>query len=322
VPAAVRLVGLIGLIGLIGPLGLAGCPQEPPPAAPEPDWVALVNGEPISESAFRSQLDAIKQAGKGFFRSSEAARRIRRDLLERMIDEELLLQEAQRKRIVLEPRLIEATIDLIDQEYPDGGLAAQLEAEGRTLDAYREATRESLLVQRLLKQEVADRIAISRQDIEVFYNSHRDRFVRPEQVRVRQIVTPTREQAEQLRKEILRGGSFEALAEQHSLGPEAAQGGDLGWFPRGRMPPEIEQVAFNLWSGTKVSKVIESPYGFHLFQPVGKRPARELTLEQARQEIERSLTEERIKEAERLYVRRLREKASIERDLQRLARIH
>ncbi len=309
-------------LGLVAAAGLVGCPQEPPAAAPEPDWVALVNGEPISQTEFQAQLDAIKQAGKGFFRSPDAARRIRRDLLERMIDETLLLQEAQRKRIVLEPRLIEATVELVDQGYPDGGLAAQLEAEGRTLAEYRRATRESLLVQRLLKQEVADRIAISRQDIGEYYESHRERFVRPEQVRVRQIVTPTREQAEQLRKEILRGASFEELAAQHSLGPEAAQGGDLGWFPRGRMPLEIEQVAFNLWSGTKVSKVIESPYGFHLFQPVGKRPARELTLEQAREEIERSLTEERIKEAERLYVRRLRDKASIERDLQRLARIH
>jgi peptidyl-prolyl cis-trans isomerase C len=309
-------------LGLLAAAGLVGCPQEPPPAAPEPDWVALVNGQPISQTEFRSKLDAIKQAGKGFFRSPEEARRIRRDLLERMIDEKLLLQEAQRKRVVLEPRLIEATVDLIDQGYPDGGLATQLESKGLTLAEYRRATRESLLVQRLLKQEVADRIAISRQEIEEFYDNHRERFVRPEQVRVRQIVTPTREQAEQLRKKILRGAAFEELAEQHSLGPEAAQGGDLGWFPRGRMPPEIEQVAFNLWSGTKVSKVIESPYGFHLFQPVGKRPARELTLEQARAEIERSLTEERIREAESLFVRRLREKASIERDLQRLARIH
>ena len=143
-----------------------------------------------------------------------------------------------------------------------------------------------MIIHRLLKLDVIDRIAISHEDIQKYYKQHHDRFVKPEEVRVRQIVTRTKDEAEQLRKKILRGASFEETAKKHSLGPEAVKGGDLGYFPRGRMPPEIDEVCFKLWAGSRASKSIESPYGFHLFKLVDKRPARELSLSTAKAEIE------------------------------------
>ena len=63
------------------------------------------------------------------------------------------------------------------------------------------------------------------------------------------------------------------LARKHSLSPDAKQGGDLGWFERGAMPPIFEQVCFALPEG-KVSDVVASSYGFHLFKVIGRRPAR------------------------------------------------
>jgi parvulin-like peptidyl-prolyl isomerase len=282
----------------------------------------MVNGQVISLTEFQAALDEIKAAGKGFFTSNESAGRIKRDLLERLIDKHLMLQEAHKKRIVIDPQLVDASVRLIQQEYPDGGLEEYLASKGLDLERYRRETETSLVIQRLIKQDVVDRIAISREDVQTYYEQNRDKFLRPEEVRVKQIVTRTQEEAEGLRKQILRGASFEELARQHSLGPEGLKGGDLGYFPRGRMPPEIEEVCFKLWPGTKASQVIESPYGFHLFQLVDKRPARELSLDEAREEIERALLDSRTKEAERFYIRSLREQASIDRDLQLLDRIH
>jgi len=168
---------------------------------------------------------------------------------------------------------------------------------------------------------VVDRIAVSREEVEKYYEEHRDQFRKPEEVRVRQIVTKTEEEAEKLRKMVLRGASFEELARKHSLGPEAKNGGDLGYFPRGRMPPAIEEACFKLWS-SHVSRVAASPYGFHLFQLVDRRAARELSLEDAREEIERKLVDEKTREAETYYIRSLREKASIQRDLSLLEKVH
>jgi peptidyl-prolyl cis-trans isomerase C len=297
------------------------CSRDEHESSPGPRAVAIVNGETIALADFQEALDEIRSVGKGFFVDKERANSLKRDLLERMIDTRLLLQEARRKRIVLDPNVAEASLDLARREYPPGGLEEELLKKGKSVEAYLKDTGSSLLLRKLLKREVVDRIAVSREEVEKYYEEHRDQFRKPEEVRVRQIVTRTEEEAEKLRKEIMRGASFEELARKHSLGPEAKKGGDLGYFPRGRMPPAIEEACFKLWS-SHVSRVAVSPYGFHLFQLVDRRPARELTLEEAGEEIERKLVDEKTREAETYYIRSLREKASIQRDLSLLDKVH
>jgi peptidyl-prolyl cis-trans isomerase C len=298
-----------------------GCSKDKHESSPGPWAVAVVNTEAITLEEFQEALDEIRSVGKGFFVDQERADSLKRDLLERMIDTRLLLQEAGRKRIVLDPKITEATLDLARREYPPGGLEEDLLKQGKTLEAYLEETGSSLLLRKLLKREVIDRIAVSREEVEKYYQEHGDQFRKPEEVRVRQIVTKTEEEAENLRKTILRGASFEELAREHSLGPEAKEGGDLGYFPRGRMPPAIEEACFKLWS-SYVGRATASPYGFHLFQLVDRRPARELSLEEAVPEIERKLIDEKTREAETYYIRSLRERANIQRDLSLLDKVH
>ncbi len=308
------------LVGLS--LGILACEQPAPSEPPGPSGVARVNGENISEATFIEALNELKEAGKGFFSSAETANRVKRDLLERLIEGELLLQEARRKGIHIDPKLVEAKIRLLDSQYQQGGLKTKLAKQDRKLEDYRRETTEGLLIEKLIKQEVIDRIAISRQEIEAFYERHGDLFLRPDEVRVRQIVTRTEEEAEKLRRQIHRGEDFTKLAAAHSLGPEGKQGGDLGYFPRGRMPPVIDEVCFKLYLSQKVSKVVASPYGYHLFKLVDKRPARQLSLDDARKEIEHKLVDERAKEAESYFIRSLRERARIDRDFALLDRIH
>ncbi|MBN2494795.1 MAG: peptidyl-prolyl cis-trans isomerase [Deltaproteobacteria bacterium] len=310
------------LAALLAAAAIGGCRKAEPQPPPPPPHVAIVTGEYITVEEFKQELNEIKEAGKGFFASSETSNRIKRDLLERLIDKRLLLQKARSQRIVPDPSLLQAKIKLLEHAYGAQGLESELSQRGSSMEDYERRTRESLLIERLLRQEVVDRIAISTKAIESYYENHGDRFVRPEEVRVRQIVTRTEEEAEQLRRDLLRGASFEDLARQHSLGPEATSGGDLGYFPRGRMPPAIEEVCFKLYPGQRVSKVVTSPYGYHLFKLIDKRPARKLSLEEARAEIERELLSERTKEAERYFIRTLREDASIDRDFSTLDRIH
>jgi parvulin-like peptidyl-prolyl isomerase len=297
------------------------CREGMSESEPAPEAVAIVNGEPITVQDFQRALDDIKVEGRGSFTDRERAQRIKRELLERMIEIRVLLQEARRKRIVLDPKVVEASMAMITRGYPAGDVVEDLMKKGKTMEEYRADTERSLLLHKLLKREVIDRIAVSREEIEKYFREHPQDFRKPEEVRVRQIVARSDQDAEKIRKEILRGASFEEMAREHSLGPEAEQGGDLGYFPRGRMPPVIEEACFKLWSN-HVSRVTASPYGFHLFQLVDRRPARELSLQEAWPEIERTLVEEKTREAEAYYIRTLREKASIERDLALLETIH
>jgi len=231
------------------------------------------------------------------------------------------MQEVRKQNIMLDPEMVESTTRMLAREYPPGGMVEELLKKGKTMEVYQKETSQSLLLHKLLKREVVDRIAVSREEVEKYYQEHPQEFRKPEEVRVRQIVTTTEEEAADLRKQILRGASFEELARKHSLGPEASEGGDLGYFPRGLMPPAIEEACFKLYS-SHVSRVVTSPYGYHLFQLVDRRPARELTLQDAWQEIVHKLTLEKTREAEDYYIRSLRESARIERDLAMLDRIH
>jgi parvulin-like peptidyl-prolyl isomerase len=252
---------------------------------------------------------------------TETTRRIKRELLERLIDDRLLIQEARRKHLQVDPRAVEASLKVAEERYTKEQLLAELKRKGKTLESFRAETENLLLLNQLMRLEVLDRIAVSREEVDAYYQAHPQEFARPEEVRVRQIVTRTEDEAKDLRQQINNGADFEELARKHSLGPEGRQGGDLGYFPRGRMPPAMEQACFELWSN-RVSNVVASPYGFHLFQLIDRRASRSLLLEEARPEIERKLQEQKSVEAESYYMRTLRERATIERDLNLLDAAH
>ena len=190
------------------------------------------------------------------------------------------------------------------------------------MQQYRHDTHRTLLIFKLLDREVVQRVAVSEKEIRDFYEQNPKVRQQPEMVRVRQIVTRTKEEAEQLRKRLLRGEDFARLAREYSLGPEAKDGGDLGFFSRGTMPPAIEQSCFALWRPGMISKVVTSPYGFHIFQLVERKPVQELSLEQARPKIEKILMARKVREAETYYLRKLRERADIVRNLEMLELVH
>jgi parvulin-like peptidyl-prolyl isomerase len=95
-----------------------------------------------------------------------------------------------------------------------------------------------------------------------------------EQVWARHILVETEETALDILQQIEDGGDFGDLARSESTGPTGVNGGDLGWFGRGRMVPEFEEAAFNAEIG-EVAGPVETQFGFHLIQVVGHedRPA-------------------------------------------------
>ncbi len=107
------------------------------------------------------------------------------------------------------------------------------------------------------------------------------------QVHARHILVETEEEAQEVRQRLLDGEDFAAVAEETSTDTaSAAEGGDLGWFGKGDMVPEFEEVAFSLPPG-EISQPVKSQFGFHIIEVVERDENRQLTpsqLEQARQE--------------------------------------
>ena len=90
------------------------------------------------------------------------------------------------------------------------------------------------------------------------------------EVKACHILVQTREQAEQIRQEIINGRNFGAAAKEYSMCPSAAEGGDLGYFSRGMMVPAFDNAAFNLPIG-EVSQPIQTEFGWHLILVTDKR---------------------------------------------------
>ncbi|MEJ2200302.1 MAG: EscE/YscE/SsaE family type III secretion system needle protein co-chaperone [Desulfuromonadaceae bacterium] len=195
-------------------------------------------------------------------------------------------------------------------EYPVEEFRALLTERGLSEAQWRQDLEESLLTEKLVRQTAYALVMVSDEEIADYYRKHQDEFNRPEQVRARQILVADENEGRQLLEKLRQGAEFAALAKQHSLSPDAEEGGDLGFFARGEMPTEFDEVVFSL-SGGRLSDLVKSEYGYHIFQVVERRQAVKLSLEMARNQIRDTLREQKEAQAYQEWLRSLRERAVI-----------
>ena len=162
--------------------------------------------------------------------------------------------------------------------------------------------------------KIAAATAVSAQDLQTYYDQHRDEYRVPEQVKVSHILIKTplpapgakedakavadaRTKAEGLLKELKAGGDFAKLAEKYSDDPGSAKsGGELGWIGRGRTVPEFEKAAFSLAKG-QTSDLVKSSYGFHIIRLEDKHDAHLKTLAEVKSEIEEKVKQQKTARA-------------------------
>jgi parvulin-like peptidyl-prolyl isomerase len=205
-------------------------------------------------------------------------------------------------------------------------------AEGISLDEYiaRQAAapelRESLLQAKLIETLFPEEIAVTDEEVAARYERDKDSaFTRPMEVRASHILVSTEEaegdedrlglrvEAEQIQRQALEeSADFAALAREHSDGPSAPYGGDLGFFPRtGVMAEPFAKAAFELEVG-EVSPVVETQFGFHVIHVTEQRPERVIPLETASDWIRDALRFEKTGPLRASHVESLRAKARIE----------
>ena len=249
--------------------------------------VATVDNHTIlwSELNYRLRFEA-EQRGISVFIESEQIKALRREILDAMIDEQVLVLKAQQDSIQIDPSEVEEMLgqqfQLAKSSMDDGEFAQMLERVGlseRQLKArYRKEIRHRLL-SRQLRAFVSYRVHVSHRDVEEFLVAHQDTL--PSQISLSHIliqVLPSDEvlQAKRVRVEEIQalldaGGDFATIARTHSEDPGSASlGGDLGCFSPGTLVPEFEEAAFALKPGQTSGPVL-SPYGYHLIQVREKR---------------------------------------------------
>ncbi len=155
---------------------------------------------------------------------------------------------------------------------------------------------------------------VSQQDLQKYYDQHRDEYRVPEQVNVRQILIKTplpgtdgkvdqkgidaaRSKAEDALKQLKAGAKFEDLAKKYSEDPSSKNGGSVGWIKRGGFPvPEVDKAAFSLAKGG-TSDVINAGYAFVILRVDDKQDAHLKTLAEVKDQIEPILKQQKAQQA-------------------------
>jgi peptidyl-prolyl cis-trans isomerase D len=153
-------------------------------------------------------------------------------------------------------------------------------------------------------QAIRNRMQVSAQDVQRYYEDNEAQFSTPEQVRASHILLKTegkddaavKKQAEDLLAKVKGGADFAKLATQYSEDDTSkVKGGDLDFFPKGQMVPEFDTAAFALQPG-QISDLVKSQFGYHIIKVTDKKPANKKTLDEVKPQIEDQLKSQRAQE--------------------------
>ncbi|MBW2477534.1 MAG: peptidylprolyl isomerase [Deltaproteobacteria bacterium] len=296
---------------------LIGCESHQQEAVPP---LLLVNGEQLSREEF---LESFKRTLHPEQQLSQVEHEeLQRSFLVQLIDRMLMHAEARRLRVFVSPAEVDAAMTSYRLDYPDDEtvLHEMLEERGLSMQEWQAELRESLILEALLDKAVYPKVTISEDEISEYYETHREEFDRPAQVRARQIVVADEAEGQRLLGLLRQGEGFASLAQQYSLSPEASEGGDLGFFSPGKMPPEFDAVVFDLPVG-KISDLVKSEYGYHLFLVEEKRTAARLDRQEAAEKIRHQLLLKKRETAYHDWLQGLRSEAQITVDWDQLSHL-
>jgi parvulin-like peptidyl-prolyl isomerase len=173
------------------------------------------------------------------------------------------------------------------------------------------ADEEERAVQRLLSEAVLAKLTVSADETRAYYQAHLDDFTLKEMAVVRQILVASQNEARDIQRRILHDPkNFEILARTLSRSPEAAQGGLLGRFARGELPPELDGAAFSLVPRTQ-TEIVATPHGFHVVRVDERTTGRVLSFEECAPRVEALVRRQKQEQAVREFVRALLARAEV-----------
>jgi peptidyl-prolyl cis-trans isomerase SurA len=315
-------------------LTAAACRSTPAPAAVSADTWAVVDGQEITredvDKAFRRSRDAAATA------SEEETLMAKLSLLDEMILQQILLSKAATLKI----EVPQGELDTADAEarknIPPDTFQQELVQRGLTAADMRESLRRDLLAQKVIKQEVDDKITVSDKDVTDFFNANRAQFNIPEEAyHLAQIViTPGRDpqitngtgddastpqaaaaKVQMLMERLKAGASFAELARGYSEDPETApRGGDLGLVPMSRLkqaPPQLRDAVLGKTPGAVNVAAAGGAYTLVLIVSHEQAGQRDLSTPGLKQNLTDSLKGRKLQVARAAYVAAARSDADI-----------
>jgi peptidyl-prolyl cis-trans isomerase SurA len=296
------VLNALALVALAAPVCGTAAQQQPPAQAPargfQPvDRIAAIVGTvaiPLSrvDEEVNLMIAERQRSGRPLPKDSVEFTALRREVVERLIEDELLVQQATRDTAVkVTDQQVQTTVDAsirqtrsqfsteleYRQQLQEAGLGTPEEYRRYVTEQVRRDLIKQQLIQRLREKNEIRSIPPTEDEIRQYFEASKAvQPKRPATVSFRQIVirpepdsaakAVARRQADSVLAELRAGADFATAAKRFSDDPASRdQGGELGWFRRGYMVREFETAAFRLRPG-QVSDVVETPFGFHIIQ--------------------------------------------------------
>lgn len=315
--------------------------------------LAIVNNEPIMLSEFNKLADPIieqyKQSAPAAEQTPEKIKELRTKLLEQMVDDKILKQEAQKAKIKVTKREIEEGIKQVKKRFnSEDEFRAELKKENMTQAQFEKRIEEQLMVMKLIEQEVkAKTTPPTEEETKKFFDQIQAKMagkklgldpkdeqeietlakylskLTAEQVRARHILVAVDRNAsmdtksaalrkiKQVQQELKGGADFAELAQKYSDDPGSRnRGGDLGFFSKDDMVPEFAKAAFSLGVG-QISEPVQTDFGYHLIKVEEKRAARKLSYDDVKNDLKELLTQKAAQQRYEVWLKDLRARSNI-----------
>jgi foldase protein PrsA len=295
-------------------LALTGCSDE--------NVAAKVNGEVITVDELNQQVAQLKKQYPTMFEGADGEGRLidfKQRLLDNLIDQELVRQAAEDQGIKVTDADVDKQIKQLKGGFEnDKAFTEALTSAGMTEDSLKTQIREQLLTQKLI-ESLDSGAAVNDEDIKKYYETNKAQFYQKEAKRASHILFKPEDKAkaEQVLKELNNGGDFKQLAKKYSVDTAtAANGGDLGW-PTTAYVEEFQKALDKLDVG-ETSKLVKTPYGWHIIRVEEERKASQQKLDDVKDQIKQILVQQNRADSYQKFLDGLRKKAKIEIVLEEL----
>lgn len=293
-----------------------------------PGNAVRINGVEISNQRFDALYTEYRR-NKGVAVGArgdqlELMKQLRREAMDTMIEQQLIIQAAAAKGIEVSDEEVDEELAKIKEPFKgEGEFQRRLDTESYTEASFREHLRGMISAKRYLDDIRLEAMDVSDEELEQYYRDNERRLTLPEQVHVRHILLSWKplgqtddkkalyEQMQSILDKALAGEDFAGLATEYSDDSTRVHGGDVGFFHRGEMVPAFENAAFALQPG-EISDIVETPYGLHIIKLEERKESRLLPLDEIRDQLRDHIREENMEKAVQAEYARLKEKAEIE----------
>jgi peptidyl-prolyl cis-trans isomerase C len=287
---------------------------------------ADVNGVTITMMTLNSEFrQVLKQQGLSEDAiPADQVGEYKKEILDSLINQELLYQESQKNQIRVDEEDVNSTVLKAKGSFEtEEAYQAALKDANMQEGDLNERIRKTLAINQLVEEKISQQVDVTDEDAKAYYDSNPESFQRTEKVRASHILikvdrdageakkVAAKEKIKNLQRRVREGEDFAELAKENSECPSSENGGELGYFERGKMVQEFEEAAFSTAVGS-ISDVVQTDYGYHLVKVTDKIEPGVIAFETVKDDLKDFMLQQKVQVAVSAFLDSLKNDAEIE----------